>query len=126
MGLFGIKKNKKEDEVNKKPVVSKKKEIKKTTEDLSWVINKPHITEKAAILAGESRYTFNVSPKANKIEVRKAIEQIYNVIPISVNIVNEKSRKTKKYTNHGVVKATIKGTRKAIVKLRGGDKIEFV
>lgn len=92
------------------------------TNDLSWVIISPRITEKAAYLTGANGYTFNISPLANKIQVKQAIKNIYKVDPVSINIVNKKSREA-------VVrgrKVHKSGAKKAIVYLKKGDKIEFV
>ena len=99
-----------------------KKKIKKSVEDLSHVIIRPNVTEKSAILSGDRQYTFIVSQDANKVQIRKAIEQIYNISPISVNIINNRSMKTTKRgrTIH------VPAEKKAIITLRKDDSIEFV
>lgn len=91
-------------------------------EDLSWVIINPRITEKTAFLTGVQGYTFNISPLANKTQVNKAIKEIYRIDPVKIRIVNRASRKTIS-RGRKVHKA---GSKKAIVYLKKGDKIEFV
>jgi large subunit ribosomal protein L23 len=93
----------------------------KKTEDLSWVIISPRITEKAAMISSGNVFTFNIAVDANKIQVKKAIIEKYGVTPISVNVVNQKPRKEVKRGR----KAHKKGTKKAMVTLKKGDTIEL-
>ena len=110
---------KQEEEIKKEQA---QKAIASTKEDLSWVIINPRITEKTAFLTGVQGYTFNVSPLANKVQVNKAIKEIYKIDPVKIRIVNQASRKTIS-RGRKVHKA---GSKKAIVYLKEGDKIEFV
>lgn len=98
------------------------KAIAPTKEDLSWVIINPRITEKTAFLTGVQGYTFNISPLANKTQVNKAIKEIYKIDPVKIRIVNRASKKT--ISRGRKVHKT--GSKKAIVYLKKGDKIEFV
>ncbi len=84
-------------------------------------IVKPLITEKASDLSTISKYVFEVNIKANKIEVAKAIEAIYGLKPIAVNIVKMKG----KAVSRGRVMGKRKDFKKAIVSLKKGDKIEI-
>ena len=85
-------------------------------------IVRPHITEKAAILAEKGTYVFEVAKNTNKIEIAKAISALYNVIPVRVNIIN--LPKTNVFVRG---KAGVKaGVRKAMVTLKKGDKIEIL
>ncbi len=87
------------------------------------IIKKPRITEKAGIQAETMGvYTFEVTPKANKKNVAKAIKEIYKVTPVKVNIVN---LPMKKVFSRGK-KGQTSGVKKAVVFLKKGDKIEFV
>lgn len=91
--------------------------------DLSSVILKPRITEKAAVYAdGSNAYSFDVSPRSNKTEIAQAIEAIYKVKPIKVNIIKI-PRKTVRVRGTMGVKG---GGKKAVVFLKKGDQIEFV
>ncbi|MBI3634056.1 MAG: 50S ribosomal protein L23 [Candidatus Yonathbacteria bacterium] len=107
---------------------SKTVENKKKTESSPAVIKnavlvRPYIKEKSAILADEKgTYVFEIAPRTNKTEVAKAVASIYGVNPVRVNIINLPSARVFKRGKNGV-KA---GTRKALVTLEKGEKIEFM
>lgn len=87
------------------------------------IIIRPRITEKAALVAETlGAYVFEVTKKATKGNVAKAIKEIYKVTPVKVNIVNLPAKKivSKGKTGHG------KQIKKAIVYLKKGEKIELV
>lgn len=136
MALFS-RKTKKDDAkadvaVAKKKVVKEKKVVKAvkadsvevtTTADLSGIIVKPRITEKAAIKADEANsYCFDVAPHATKTLVAQAIKMVYKVSPVRVNIINQ----SRKPSHNRVRKIWVGGGKKAMVFLKKGDKIEFV
>ncbi|MBI5798928.1 MAG: 50S ribosomal protein L23 [Candidatus Yonathbacteria bacterium] len=101
------------------------KEAKKGENTLGSRVNaivRPHITEKAAILAEKGTYVFEVAKDTNKIEIAKAIEAIYNVKPTRVNIVNLPDTRVFIRNRKGVKS----GIRKALVTLKKGEKIEIV
>ena len=77
------------------------------------------ITEKAALGAEKGNYTFNVSDKANKNEIKKAIKFIYGVLPQRVAIIQIKEKEVVRRGKIG----TKKGGKKAVVYLKKGDKI---
>ena len=85
------------------------------------IIYAPIITEKTASLANENKYAFKVSPKANKTEIKQAIENKWNVKVLSVNTTNTQARKRRvgKYTGYTTP------YKKAYVKLKEGSTIEF-
>lgn len=86
------------------------------------IIKRPIITEKSEILRREQNvYTFEVSNKANKIEIEKAVEKIFGVKVLGVNTVNIKPT-TKRY---GMKMYQTKLVKKAYVKLEAGNKIEY-
>lgn len=85
------------------------------------LIKSPRVTEKSAIDADRGVYTFNVSPTANKNEIKKAINFVYGVMPVSVS-VTQIAKKT--VTRRGVVSVK-QGGKKAVVHLKKGDKIIF-
>ncbi len=99
-----------------------KQQFQETVEDLSWVLIKPRLTEKAANLGSENVYTFNVSPDANKIQVKKAIKMYFKVLPTRVNMLVNKERDVVKRGRRGVQS----GFKKAMVHLKKGDVINFV
>ncbi len=101
------------------------KHVKKTESKLGDRVNvlvRPHITEKAAILAEKGTYIFQVAKNTNKIEISKAIQALYGVTPVRVNIVNLPNTRVIVRGKAGV-KA---GVRKALVTLKKGDKIELI
>ncbi|MGL4998999.1 MAG: 50S ribosomal protein L23 [Cetobacterium sp.] len=86
------------------------------------IVKKPVITEKTEILRRDyNKYTFEVSTKANKVEIRKAIETIFNVKVESVATLNVKPV-TKR---HGMKLYKTQAKKKAIVKLAAGNTITY-
>ena len=137
MALFSKKKKEEKVDVktNDKPAVaSKAKKTSKNSQresklglisesNLENVIIKPRITEKAAVKADVSNaYTFEIDPRATKTEVAAAIEKIYKVVPMKVNI----SKLSRKKVGIRRGKGFKQGCKKAIVYLKKGDKIDFV
>jgi large subunit ribosomal protein L23 len=89
--------------------------------DIRDVIIKPVISEKSYSLVEQNRYTFVVNLKSNKTEIKKAIEEIYNVKVLSVNTL----KMPKKPRRLGKSIGYKSGYRKAIVTLREGDSIKI-
>ena len=86
------------------------------------VLKKPVLTEKSLILLQEeNKYTFDVDVNANKIEIRNAVEKMFNVKVESVNVMNvrPKTKRVCRYTGK------TNRRRKAIVKLAEGHKIDL-
>ena len=102
---------------------SKKETVKgKKEERFSHIILMPRITEKASLQSRGNSYTFNIAPSANKIQVKQAVKEIYNVNPVRVNIIN---MKPKKKIVRGI-RGKVASFKKAIVFLKEGDTIEFI
>ncbi len=90
------------------------------------IIIKPIITEKATNLGEKySRYGFRVSPKANKLEIKKAIEEMYNVQVVSVNTMQVEGKAKCRYTKTGILKGNAPSYKKAYVTLKEGEVIDF-
>lgn len=90
------------------------------------IIIKPIVTEKmTAITEKLNRYGFRVQPDANKIEIAKAIEEMYNVTVLSVNTINYRGKNKSRYTKAGMVKGSESAYKNAIVTLKEGDSIDF-
>lgn len=122
-----VKAEKKVEKKDTKPAVKKVakkkadgKAIKGGTDQAHKILVKPMITEKATALGALNKYVFEVNPKMNKVEIKKAIRSIYNVDPIAVNIANYSGKKVR----FGRIKGQRKGWKKAIITLKAGDKIE--
>ena len=86
------------------------------------VLKEPHISEKSTDLVEKDQYTFKVWPRANKNEIRKSIEDIYSVDVTDVRIINVPRRKRRM----GKITGWKKGYKKAIVKIKKGQKIEVL
>jgi large subunit ribosomal protein L23 len=86
------------------------------------IIQEPVITEKSTILREGNKYAFRVDSKANKIQIRQAIESIFSVKVESVRTVNVPSKPKRQ----GLLQGRRAGWKKAYVTLKAGDSIEFV
>lgn len=84
------------------------------------IIRRPIITEKSALLAEKSVYTFEVAKDANKVEIKKAIEEIFGVKVVAIRTVNV-HRKPKRMSRYEGFKSAYK---KAIVRLEPGQTIK--
>jgi len=85
------------------------------------VILKPVVSEKSYGLLDAGVYTFVVHPDANKIEIRNAVESIFNVTVEKVNTLNRKGKRKRRRQFYG----TRPDTKRAIVTLKAGDRIEL-
>lgn len=90
------------------------------------VIIKPVITEKMTDL-GENlnRFAFLVHRKANKLQIKKAIEDLYGVEVVAVNTMNHPGKSKSRFTKAGVITGKTPATKKAIVTLAEGETIDF-
>lgn len=90
------------------------------------ILIKPVITEK---MTNESekfnRYGFIVGKTANKIQIKKAVESMYNVTVDTVNTMNYGGKARSRNTKSGVIKGKTNSFKKAIVTLAEGDTIDF-
>lgn len=86
---------------------------------LADIIRRPLVTEKATLLLENNQYTFEVSPKATKPEIKSAIEELFDVKVVSVNTLKppRKQRRVGRFSGH---RAQYK---RAIVTLAAGDTI---
>lgn len=87
------------------------------------VIIRPVVSEKSYAAYDENVYTFVVAPDANKIEIRQAIESIFDVRVTNVNTMN-RNGKRKRNRRTGTF-GRRPGTKRAIVTLAEGDRIEI-
>ncbi len=91
------------------------------------VIVKPIFTEKQTALTDkyDNRYGFIVLPSANKVEIRNAVETLYNVHVESVNTMQYDGKKRSRYTKSGVVFGKTPAYKKAIDTLKKGETIDL-
>lgn len=85
------------------------------------VILAPVVSEKSYSLLDNNAYTFQVHPDANKTEIRQAVESIWGVKVVNVNTLTRKG-KTKRFR---FTQGKRSNTKRAVVKLAPGDKIEI-
>ena len=84
------------------------------------ILLKPLVTEKAANLGVLDKYVFAVAPRANKIEIAKAIEEVYGLKPVSISIIKVRG----KIVRRGRTLGKRKDWKKAIVTLAEGKSIK--
>jgi large subunit ribosomal protein L23 len=112
----------KEEKKEKEPIKAVKPKKGKISENSYKIFSAPLITEKTSLLEKENKYVFKVFPKANKISIKQAIEDIYKVNVLAVKIINI-PKKPRKMGRHKIWK---KGYKKAIIKLKEGQRIEIL
>ncbi len=91
--------------------------------DPRQVVIKPVVSEKSYALLDQNVYTFQVHPEANKIQIRQAIETIFNVKVERVNTLNRQGKTKRNRRKFTLGKRP--DTKRAIVTLRGDDRIEL-
>ncbi len=86
------------------------------------VLRMPHVSEKATLLAEQGQYIFKVAADANKLEIKKAVETLFEVEVRAVRVVNIKGKRK----NFGQRKGVRKSVRKAYVRLKEGQEIDLM
>jgi large subunit ribosomal protein L23 len=92
------------------------------------VILRPIVSEKSIDESSRGKYTFRVHPDANKIQIKAAIEALYEaekITVVAVNVLTRRPKTKQRGTRRGRVTGTVSGWRKAIVTLAPGQKIQF-
>jgi large subunit ribosomal protein L23 len=90
------------------------------------ILKKPILTEKVAALGEKlNRYAFVVDRKANKIQIKNAVEAMYNVSVVSVNTMLAPGKVKTRGTKNGSVTGSTGRIKKAIVSLAEGNTIDF-
>ena len=90
------------------------------------ILIEPIITEKMTDKSEKlNQYGFIVKKDANKIEIKKAVEKLYNVTVESVNTMVYGGKKRDRFTKRGLIKGRTKSFKKALVTLVDGDTIDF-
>ena len=89
-------------------------------------IVKPLVTEKMTkITEKQNKFGFIVRPEANKIEIAKEVEALYNVTVTDVNTSVYAGKNKSRYTRSGLIKGRTNAFKKAIVTLKEGETIDF-
>ena len=92
------------------------------------ILIKPLITEKAELLSEKgkgNKYSFVVNKDANKIEIRKAVEGMYQVTVESVNTMIMPAKEKNRTTRSGIIRGRKSAFKKAVVTLSEGEEIDF-
>ncbi|MCG8698837.1 MAG: 50S ribosomal protein L23 [Bacteroidales bacterium] len=90
------------------------------------ILLKPIVTEKMTALSEDlNKYGFIVDKRANKIQIKNAVEEMYGVTVEVVNTMRYAGKRKSRYTRSGVIEGRTKSYKKAIVTLASGDTIDF-
>lgn len=90
------------------------------------VILKPVITEKMTAKGEDlNQYGFLVDKRANKLQIKGEVEELYGVEVLSVNTMNYSGKRKSRFTKSGVISGKTNAFKKAIITLREGETIDF-
>jgi len=90
------------------------------------ILLKPIVTEKMTMQAESlNSYGFIVDKKANKLQIKKAVEDMYGVTVDSVNTMMYLGKSKSRFTKSGVIEGRSKSFKKAVITLAKGEKIDF-
>ena len=89
--------------------------------DPRQVILAPVVSEKSYSLIEDNKYSFRVHPRAHKTQIRQAVEDLFDVKVVAVNVLKVQSKPKRR----GWTRGRKPGWKKAIVELRAGDRIEI-
>jgi large subunit ribosomal protein L23 len=90
--------------------------------NINEVLIQPTFTEKSTLNQEFGRYTFKIQPTANKVQVKEAVERSFNVTVTAVNITMNRGKRHK----YGPRFKTTPDTKKAVVTLKHGDRINLI
>jgi large subunit ribosomal protein L23 len=85
------------------------------------VLIRPVVSEKSYHQVTENRYTFRVHQDAHKTQIRQAVEELFDVTVVGVNVIKMPAKPKRR----GMTRGTRPGWKKAIVELKPGDTIEI-
>lgn len=86
----------------------------------------PIVSEKAnAISEKNNRFSFKVSPSANKYQIKDIVEKMYDVKVVSVSTMNYDGKKKMRYTKRGIQRGKVAAFKKAVVTIAEGQTIDF-
>jgi large subunit ribosomal protein L23 len=89
------------------------------------ILKKPLVTEKISELNESGKYGFVVDPRANKVQIRAAVEKMYGVTVEKVRTMNYQGKSKSRYTKSRVVNGRMTSFKKAIVQVAEGEIIDF-
>ena len=91
------------------------------------ILIQPLVTEKMTNITDKhsNRYGFIVRPEADKLQIKKEIENLYNVHVVSVNTARYAGKRSSRYTKAGLIRGQKNAYKKAVVTLKDGETIDF-
>lgn len=92
---------------------------------MASILKRPIVTEKMTELQEKGQYAFEVDSAANKIAIARAVAKKFNVTVVDVRTVRVKGKTKSQMTRRGRFAGRTAGWKKAIVRLKEGEKIEF-
>jgi len=95
------------------------------TLEATQVILRPVITEKSMDQTNQSKYTFAVADTANKMQIKDAVEELFKVTVVRVNVSTTKAKEKSRNRRRGRQVGFTSPWKKAVVTVKAGDSIEF-
>ena len=95
------------------------------TLEASQIVLRPVISEKSMDQTQRSKYTFAVHDDANKLQIKAAVEELFKVTVLDVNVLTTKAKEKSRNRSRGRDQGCTSPWKKAIVTVESGDKIEF-
>lgn len=93
---------------------------------ISEVLLRPRVTEKAnEQMENQNRYTFVVDKRSNKLEIKAAVQEFYNVKVADVRTIVVAAKAKSRFTKDGLLSGRKPGYKKAIVTLEEGENIDL-
>lgn len=89
------------------------------------VILRPVISEKSMDQTTRNKYTFAVADEANKMQIKAAVEELFKVTVLHVNVLNTKRKEKSRNRRRGREVGYTSAWKKAVVTVKAGDSIEF-
>ncbi|NLO19302.1 MAG: 50S ribosomal protein L23 [Ignavibacteria bacterium] len=93
---------------------------------MKQIIKRPVVTEKATKLGEQRQYAFEVDINANKIEIKKALEEMFEVNITSLRTVRQKGKNKTQMTRKGLMRGKTADRKKAYITLKVGQSIDVV
>jgi large subunit ribosomal protein L23 len=95
------------------------------TLDAAQVVLRPVISEKSMDQTNRHKYTFAVADEANKMQIKDAVEALFKVTVLDVNVLNSKRKEKSRNRRRGRQAGYTSPWKKAVVTVKAGDSIEF-
>jgi large subunit ribosomal protein L23 len=95
------------------------------TLEATQVVLRPVISEKSMDSTSRQKYTFAVAEEANKLQIKAAVEELFKVTVLSVNVLTMKPKEKSRNRRRGRQVGYTSAWKKAVVTVKAGDSIEF-